>query len=261
MLLKTGTRIPTRFDVSDGLRQLFREKALAQREVSSGMVLLDRALLVPLRSCILLKGEGYSGCTAVALELAAAFTLRGSPVVYVDTGESLFPLRLERIDTSLMVVVKPTGIKNLMNILAGLRDVKEKLLIIDNIDILAQWKNTFSSLGEDIPKLIRRADPSTTIIATQNKRGVSCEWDQVVTVEVEQMFYEDRSPIGHLAKIQGPRGYSTVYIEYQTGRLSLPYEQAILQHEGGTPLNGTFSNDQVTTRGIWNFVKEAHRFK
>lgn len=245
-------------DMNPELRQLFREQRLRRDQVSTGMQLLDRAFQIPLRATTLLKGEAYSGCTAVALEIAAALTKAGVPVIYVDTGEALFPYRLHGIDPSLMAIVKPLGIENLLDVVRHFHDLKGKAWIVDNIDALTQWKNDLLPMSGDLGKMFRRGDPSATVIGTQSKRTVDSGWDQVVQVRLKRREYRDRNPIGHTAEIKGPIGESQIYIEYGTGRISKAYEHAILQYEAGTPVSGIFTDGEVTARGIRNFVREAN---
>jgi hypothetical protein len=248
--------------------RFLKTESAKQNEVSTGMVLLDQTFKIPLKSALLIEGSATVGTTAIALQLASHLSQQGKLIVYFDTYNSGTLHRLSELDKDRLVIFKAADIAppQLLDSIELLFQAEpEAVLIFENIHLLEKlW------IGWTFAEFIRRLriiNPEVTIIATQHKFKEAMSWPVVVKLDHLQNIYAetedgDTELAGHLAKLSGPEGSNTIYIDHYTGMVSSAYEYATLQiREGLKTKTSTFEYDGLSVRGAWKLVHEAGKKK
>lgn len=245
--------------MDSAFKRFLKGEAARSGETSTGMNLLDRAFKIPKQSFLLLKGQSSAGTTAVALQLASQLGQTGKQVFYFDMFESLVPHKLYELDY--LCVVKPWD-KTPSEIYDIIEKITEEFpdayLIFENIHLLnSQWRDwTFT---EFMIKVMEQF-PELTIIGTQRNNYSLRDWSVVVDISKLTNIYIDFEDgenhlLGHLAKIVGPYGESTIFIDYSIGRISQAYELAIQEIESGLKTKTSlFEYEDIKEKGYWNFV-------
>lgn len=236
-----------------------KREIAASKSQSIGSELLDRAFKIPLKSFTLIRAEPYSGATALVLEIAAHFSNQGHYVIVADVGGSLYPNRLWGINKDYLAAFRPTNARDILKVVQGLKNEGvDAILILD----MARYITDGWSLDKKLEHFVlglRELHPGITIICTQRKGYIGRIWSCVIDIKILKYLYDDtgtETAIGHLLRVEGPEGYTTVLVEYYTGRLSPAYEYAALEVEKGVSKNSIFKYKDVEVQGFWKFVFE-----
>lgn len=228
---------------------------------STGAVLLDKALALPVPGSLCLLGESGAGTTAVGLEVLARFLEHeDSAGLYLDICDSLRPHRLWGIDTHRLLVSQPTSVEDLLYVVnefdgrsRGLRS----LVIVDNSALLPDVRGKFE-LTHQVFRTIQRATAACSLLVLQNGTRRSEVWGATALIKETSGRYFDEEKTGHLATIKGDLGSSNIYIEYGSGRYSRGYELASGMADKGH--SEYYEHGTVKARGFWNFVEAYDRF-
>ena len=234
--------------------------------ISTGDILLDRAFKIPEGKTLLLRGEKYSGCTGILLQLVQEL-LKDHIVFYVDPHNVWLGSQkhrwgdLENLE-NLFVLPAPSGVELILEVVNATKEITGKVWVLDGLNVMRQGdpdgKWSFKNNLHDIVDRIKRLDPKATIIYAENSDSYAApgNWSVKADVTMGKIDYRDGIPIGHTITIQGPLGKSTSYIEYKRGRLSQAYQHAILEVEKGCSTNSVFELDGLRVKGFHEFIRQ-----
>lgn len=249
-------------------KQFLKAEIARQNEISTGMVLLDRAYKLPLHSFLLFRGTSGAGTTALLLETISQLTSLDRVVIYLDTYGSALSHRLKGINKDRLVIFRPWGMSP-REIFQGLKilasAISDPIFIFDNLYFYEKdWKDKDWNFSEFV-RTIREEIPGATIIASQRKDPTTSLWSVIVDIDKVQNQYEEsedgtHSMMAHFAKISGPKGTSVVFIEHFTGRVSKAFEHVRLEIENGTKVpTSMFEFEDIKVQGAWKLVYEIGR--
>lgn len=249
--------------MNNAFYRFLKTESAKQKEVSTGMALLDEAFRIPIGSSLLIEGSSSVGTTAVALQLASQLSKQNKVIVYFDVFNTGIFHRFCNIDLDRLVIIRPWALTppQLLDCIESLSACGEELvLVFDNCYMLENLWSNWNFV--DFAKRIYSLNSEITIIATQRKLREELYWPVVIRLEHIQNMYAETEDgatelAGHLLKVIGPYGHSMVYLDHYTGTISDAYEYAILSVKSGQKTKtSTFEFDGISVRGAWKLVYE-----
>lgn len=223
-----------------------------KNSISTGSELLDRAVFINIGSSTLLRSKDVAvGCTAICLDLTEELTKQGKHVCYFDFKDSIMPHRLKGVNQNFLYICQPTNKDDIISVFQGYLDRNiSPVYILDGFQDLEKTDDFF--IEEIIEYFLMKCN--LTLIGTQNKGMANKLWKFLVDLTIEEKFYDNtgtQTEVGHTVQVCGPNGFTTVYIERKTGRMSRGYEYAILSE---LPKNSVFTYKNISAKGFNNFV-------
>lgn len=222
-----------------------------------------------MKKSILIVGESGSGQTAVALQVCKEYIEQQYFVIYFDCTDALFKERIEDFVGKDFIVVRPDGAEGILGILHSLwkEHQEEKFLFCfdaayinsDDTESIRLKRNL-----EFLRKVTIQMYPNSGVIMTERTHNgrSSLNWSSTIKIEKSTLITRDREQLGHIALLSSDLGTKKVFVDYELGRLSEPYDFAVnkIDSEGANPTS-YFEYDGESYRGLWNLVGNTKSYR
>lgn len=206
----------------------------------------------------LIQGPNNVGQTATALEFLYEFNKRGHVVYFFDIDQAIFSHRISDLDASKIVIIRPQGPEEFISALHTLsKQEQDPIMIFDSLHLFREmevWK-----LQYNLDKFLDHCyeifkHPTIVVTERTDRPSTRPRWRQVLHLTYEEGWYVEGGKVGHTVALSSKEGAIKGYIDYNAGRFSKRYFEAVELVKAGKHPTTVFEYQGQQIRGLRQFV-------